>query len=104
MMYVAIMTSLFYNKQIEKYSSYANTARTMFAASLANFDFGDFSSNLDMEDEIVGTILLGVYLLVSVVTFLNLLIALLSNIYQKITESSDAEYRAVLNNYYIKYS
>ena len=102
MMYVAIMTSLFYTK-VESYSSYALTARTMFAASLANFSFDDFTQ-MDFEVEIVGTILLGIYLLISVVICLNLLIALLSNIYEQITSESDAEYRAVLNNYYIKYS
>ena len=103
-MYVAIMTSLFYEKAKKSYGSYAITARTMFAASLAYFSFEDFDNMDRLDDEIAGTILLSAYLLISVITLLNLLIALLSNIYEKITERSDAEYRSVLNNYYIKYS
>jgi hypothetical protein len=90
----AVFTSLF-NESSFKFESFSISLRSLFAASLANFDLMAFEEN-----EELGGILLGVYLLMANVMLLNLLIALLSNIYADLIEKVDAEHRAVVISYY----
>mmetsp|Transcript_30713 Transcript_30713/g.5542 ORF Transcript_30713/g.5542 Transcript_30713/m.5542 type:complete len:120 (+) Transcript_30713:2110-2469(+) len=71
----AIFTALFseYNPNFVDYNT---SIRTLFSAALASFDLAAFTKYLAF-----GGILLGAYLLMANVMLLNLLIALLSNVY-----------------------
>jgi len=90
----AVFTSLF-NDTSPKFESFSISLRSLFAAALANFDLEAFTDNKEL-----GGILLGVYLLMANVMLLNLLIALLSNIYSDLSVKVDAEHRAVVISYY----
>ena len=69
----------------------------MFAASLGIYDFSVFTG---IDNEILGSLLLAVFLLSANVVLLNLLIAILSNIYSEVITRVDSEHRAVLMSYY----
>jgi hypothetical protein len=90
----AVFTSLF-NETSVKFENFSISLRSLFAASLANFDLEAFDENKEL-----GAILLGVYLLMANVMLLNLLIALLSNVYAELDKKVDAEHRAVVISYY----
>lgn len=90
----AVFTSLF-NDASPSYENFSTSFRTLYAASLGNFNFEAFNSDLAL-----GGIMLGAYLLAANVLLLNLLIALLSNIYSNIILEVDSEHRAVIIRYY----
>lgn len=69
--------------------------RSLFSAALANFDLAAFDEHL-----VLGGLLLGFYLLMAHVMLLNLLIALLSNVYSDLILRVDSEHRAVVIAYY----
>lgn len=69
--------------------------RTLWAAALATFDmeaFGDYS--------LVGGTLLMIYLLMSNVMLLNLIIALLTNVYNNLIVRVDSGHHAVVIDYF----
>jgi len=90
----AVFTAMF-NKTNANMIDFSTSLRTLFAASLANFDLEGFTDNIAL-----GGILLSIYLLISYVMLLNLLIALLSNIYSDLKDRVDSEHRAVVISYY----
>jgi hypothetical protein len=69
--------------------------RSLFSAALANFDLAAFDEHL-----VLGGLLLGIYLLMAHVMLLNLLIALLANVYSDLILRVDSEHRAVVIAYY----
>lgn len=68
------------------YINFSTSIRTLFSAMLGNFDLTAFTEHTD-----VGAVLLGIYLLMANVLMLNLLIALLGNVYSDLVERVDAE-------------
>lgn len=90
----AIFTSLF-NNSGKGYTNFSTSVKTLYSAALANFDLEAFTDNW-----VLGGILLGAYLLMANVLLLNLLIALLSNIYSDVISKVDSEHRAVVVTYY----
>ena len=61
--------------------------RTLYSSAIGVFDFWAFE---DTENEALGGFMLGAYLLTANVLLLNLLIALLSNIYSEVITRVDA--------------
>ena len=51
-----------------------------------------------------GTLFWMMYLILAVVTFLNLLIALLSNVYSSVQDRAEAEHRSDIINYFNKWN
>lgn len=90
----AVFTSLF-NESGPSYIDFAASCRTLYAAALGNFNFEAFTDNLAL-----GGIMLGAYLLIANVLLLNLLIALLANIYSDVILKVDSEHRSVVIAYY----
>ena len=108
LVYCAVMTSLFNYHEKYAYGSFAGSARTLFAAALASFNIYEFEDSDDGEPnatyiKIIGTIFLMVYVVIGV-TFLNLYIAILSNIYGEIAARAEAEHCAVIISYYNMWS
>lgn len=92
--FAAVFTSLF-NESSADYETFTKSVRTLYSSAIGVFDFTAFTEN-----EALGGILLGAYLLAAHVLLLNLLIALLSNIYSEVITRVDAEHRAVVVAYY----
>ena len=92
----AVFTSLFHDS--EPYTNFSSSVRTLFSAALATFDMEGFENN-----KALGGVLLGMYLLMANVMLLNLLIALLSNVYSDLIIRVDSEHRAVVIAYYNRY-
>mmetsp|Transcript_20789 Transcript_20789/g.3363 ORF Transcript_20789/g.3363 Transcript_20789/m.3363 type:complete len:150 (+) Transcript_20789:71-520(+) len=90
----AVFTSLF-NESGPSYVDFATSCRTLYAAALGNFNFESFTDNLAL-----GGIMLGAYLLIANVLLLNLLIALLANIYSDVILKVDSEHRSVVIAYH----
>ena len=104
LVYCAVMTSLFNDNEGYAYGSFAGSARTLFAACLANFNVYEFEDDDNGEPNpayvrIIGTVFIMLYVVITV-TFLNLYIAILSNIYGEIEDRAEAEHRAVIISYY----
>lgn len=93
----AVFTSLF-NNASEKYQSFAVSIRSLFGAAIGDFDLSAFTDYIA-----VGGILLGAYLIIAFVLLFNLLIALLSNIYESIILRVDSEHRIVLVSYFDRF-
>lgn len=93
-MSAAVFTAMFYHIS-DSYTSFLVSMRTLWAAALATFDmeaFGDYN--------IFGGLLLSIYLLLSNVMLLNLIIALLSNVYSNLMQRVDSGHHAVVIIYY----
>ena len=88
MLFGAITTALFYKYEEYLYGSFIKTVRTLFAATLGSFDIYSFEEEGGQNNPtliiVSGTLIFIVFQLISAVTFMNLLIALLSNVYEKI--------------------
>jgi hypothetical protein len=93
----AVFTSLFNNASV-KYESFGVSIRSLFGAAIGDFDLEAFTDYIA-----VGGILLGVYLIIAFVLLFNLLIALLSNVYNQIILKVDAEHRIVLVSYFDRF-
>ena len=118
LVYCAVMTSLFNDNEGYAYGSFAGSARTLFAACLAHFNIYEFEDDANGEPNptylrIIMTVFIMKYILIGVnfvfdvvitVTFLNLYIAILSNIYGEIEDRAEAEHRAVIISYYNMWS
>jgi hypothetical protein len=90
----AVFTAMF-NKTNVRFADFSTSIRTLFAASLANFDLESFTDHIAL-----GGIMHCIYLLIAFVMLLNLLIALLSNVYSELIVRVDSEHRAVVISYY----
>lgn len=90
----AIFTALFTSAN-EGYVDFETSIRTLFSSALANFDLTTFTDYLAL-----GAFILAIYLLIGNVMLLNLLIAILSNVYAEINVRVDSEHRAVVVSYY----
>ena len=93
--FAAIFTSLF-STSIASYKSFSHSSRTLYSAALGAFSFVDFAGS----NEAMGSVLLGLFLVIANVVLLNLLVALLTNVYLKVTQKVEATQRAVLVSYY----
>lgn len=93
----AVFTALF-NKS-DNYISFSYSFRTLFGAWLSAFDINGFNEHLSL-----GSILLGLFMLVANVMLLNLLIAQLTEVYASIIKRVDSEQRAVIIGYYNRIS
>lgn len=93
----AVFTALFNTSSLQ-FVSFAVSMRTLYAASLATFNMKAFEQN-----EVLGGVLLGGFLLMANVMLLNLLIAILSNVYSDLIIRVDSEHRAVMIAYYDRY-
>lgn len=76
---------------LDSYDSFFKAAVTLYSASLGNFDYTAFEDQ-DTFTYYVGHIYLTIYLVVSMITLLNFLIAILSNTYALLTEQKNALY------------
>lgn len=99
-LYSGIMTAVFNDKvSTESYKSFGFSFRTLFSSSL-----GGLNMEIFIEQRYFGEIMLAIFLLLSYVLLIQLLIALLSNVYEDLVERVDGEYRAVLVNYFNRWS
>jgi hypothetical protein len=77
----------------DQFKNFKFSFRTMFSSSLGGFDLSVFT-----EDRYFGEIIYGIFQLMTYVMMLNLLIAILTNVYEMLIDRVDAEYRSVLIN------
>lgn len=82
-----------------KFEDFQSSGRTLFQAALAAFDLNAFTDNIAY-----GGFLLSVFLFVSNVMFLNLLIAMLSNVYSELIVKVDSEHRSVVISYFNRFN
>lgn len=94
----AIFTSLF-NASSGQFTNFSTSIRSLFASSVGNFDLTDFSDNIGL-----GAVLLGIFCVLANALMLNLIIALLANIYDGLKDKVDSEHRAVVVSYYNRWS
>lgn len=93
----AIFTEIFYNDS-EQFTSFSKTITTLFGGFINNlntFDFDKYSY--------FGAIMLLFYVTLSGIMLVNLLIALLSNVYRALSIEVDASHRSVLISFNRRY-
>jgi hypothetical protein len=79
--------------KVDGYSDLVSWAITLFSASLGDFDYGVFeTAGLSTKNKYMGEIFLTVYLIISTITLLNFLIAILSNTYDFLQNHKNALY------------
>lgn len=95
--FAAVFTALFSSSMPDAYGSFWISMRTLYSSSLGGFDFTGFEKS---DKQILGALLLGLYLIITNIILLNLFIALFTTIYQQISEQVESTYRsAVILNY-----
>ena len=80
------------------YTNYNLSLANLYSGALGGFSFEVFDKN-----KYLGWSMFGFYMLVANVMFLNLLIALLSNVYSELNSKVDSQHRAVIVSYYNKF-
>ena len=90
----AVFTALF-NDSGDSFVDFSTTVRTLYSAALGHFDMTVFTKNIAL-----GGVIYGAYLLIANIMFLNLLIAILSNVYSELNSRVDAEHRSMVITYY----
>jgi len=90
----SIFTALF-SRESESYINFSTSFRTLFQSMLGEFEMEDFGKYQPQ-----GALLLGIFLLISSIMMLNLLIALLGNVYSVLAERVDGEYNVNIINLY----
>ena len=90
----SVFTALFNDKSY-KFPDFFTSMQSLYASALGSIDLTAFT-----EYEFLGGIFYGAYLLVSNVVLLNLLIAILSNVYEDLSSRVDSEHSAVLIAHY----
>lgn len=93
----AVFTALFNDSSSWFVNSYISV-RTLFQAALGTFEIGDFHDNVGL-----GGVIYGIYLLIANIIFLNILIAIISNVYSEISTRGESEHRTVLISFYKKW-
>jgi hypothetical protein len=97
--YGSVMGYVFKTKRSDElYIGLDYSIRSSFAGALGDFDYTLFTA-----DKTLGEFLMGCYNMISNILLLNLLIAILTDIYERMKLRVDAEYNAVLINYYNKW-
>jgi predicted transcriptional regulator len=76
---------------IPKFSNYTDAAIFMFSSSLGSFDFSVFENEVQLLDKEYGYIYLTLFLIISNITLLNFLIAILSNTYTILQATSKVQ-------------
>ena len=95
--FAAVFTALFSSSMPGAYGSFWISMRTLYSSSLGGFDFIGFEQS---DKQLLGALLLGLYLIITNIILLNLFIALFTTIYQQISEQVESTYRsAVILNY-----
>jgi len=94
----AVFTALF-NDSNPDFIDFSMSLRMLYSGALGEFDLTKFT-----DDKILGSILFSIYLLLANVMLLNLLVALLSNIYTNLVDRIDSEHRAVVISTYNRYN
>lgn len=94
----AVFTALF-NKSNPDFVDFSMSLRMLYSGAIGEFNLTNFT-----DDKILGSILFSIYLLLANVMLLNLLVALLSNIYTNLIDRIDSEHRAVVISTYNRYS
>lgn len=95
----ALFTAIF-NKHSDQFKDFSTTTITLIGGFINNFDTNKFDSNIYQN---FGALAIIVYICISGVLLINLLIALLSNVYENLNVLVDASHRSVLINFYRKY-
>ena len=93
-----IFTAIF-NRKSSQFKDFSTSVVTLFGGFLNTFDCYKF----DESSFYFGSVILLVYVCIAAVLFVNILIAVLSNVFEDLMKSVDASHRAVIINYYKKY-
>ncbi|CAG9316768.1 unnamed protein product [Blepharisma stoltei] len=92
--FAAIFACLF-SETNPDFPDFTYSVRNLFSATLLNFSFDNFG-----DQKTIGALLLGGYVLISYAVLLNILIAMVCNVYYEVEALVDAEHRAVVIAYY----
>ena len=92
-----VFTACFYESN-PLFVSFDISLRTVFSDAMGGFDLTKFTNHLAL-----GASFEAVYLMISNVVLLNLLIAIISNVYETLVEWVDSEHRNVIISYTEKY-
>ncbi|CAI2371659.1 unnamed protein product [Moneuplotes crassus] len=84
LIFTSSMRILFFT--LPEFSSRTETYVTLYSASLSNFDFSIFQSELMSVNKLYGYCFMGLFLLVSAIALLNFLIAVISHVYEKLNQ------------------
>ncbi len=95
---VAIFTSFFYNASPKEFGSYSQSLVTLFKAFITDFETSNFTSH-----KLLGACMILIFVTLSGVLLMNLLIALLNQIYKKFEKFIDASHNSVLISYFRRY-
>ena len=96
--YAGIFCALFHNDNAD-FADYFTAFRTIFNGFVAAFNFDNFSTRtVDL-----GRTMFFCYILFATIYLLNLLIAVLSNVYSELLLVIEAEYRSNVNNTYNRF-
>ena len=95
----ATVFTVIFNRYSQQFVSFSTSIITLFGGFLNNFDVSDFEEG----KKYFGSLLFMAYACVAGVLLVNLLIAVLSNVYEQMAKVVDASHRSVLIQYYKKY-
>ena len=93
-----IFTSIF-NRHSDIFVDFSTSVVSLFGAFVNDFNWYAFDTNYFG----VGSVIYMIYVCISAVLFINLLIAVLSNVFEELIKVVDASNRAVLIQYYKNY-
>jgi hypothetical protein len=94
----AIFTAIFHVHS-DQFKDFSTSVMSLFAGFVGSFDTNNFKEDYLM----IGSSMIIVYVCVAGILLINLLIALLSNVYEKMSLVVDASHRSVLISYYRRY-
>jgi hypothetical protein len=92
-----IFTAIF-NRESTQFKDFSTSVVTLFGGFLNTFDCYKF----DDSSFYFGSVILLIYVCIAAVLFVNILIAILSNVFEDLMKSVDASHRAVIIHYYKK--
>jgi len=95
----AIFTAIFYKKS-SQFRDFSTTIITLIGAFMYKFDTENFNTSVS---KTFGSISIIIFVCISGVLLINLLIAMLSNVYENLSVLVDASHRSVLISLYRKY-
>eukprot|EP00340_Litonotus_pictus_P006771 CAMPEP_0170528466 /NCGR_PEP_ID=MMETSP0209-20121228/13968_1 /TAXON_ID=665100 ORGANISM="Litonotus pictus, Strain P1" /NCGR_SAMPLE_ID=MMETSP0209 /ASSEMBLY_ACC=CAM_ASM_000301 /LENGTH=1305 /DNA_ID=CAMNT_0010819695 /DNA_START=483 /DNA_END=4397 /DNA_ORIENTATION=- len=93
----AVFTSIFFGSS-DAYMDFSSSLVSLMTPFVNWFDTNSFRQN-----DLFGKIMVMIYTFLTAVLLINLLIAVLSSVYDELSKLVDASHRAVLINYYQKY-
>ena len=88
-----------FNRKSTQFKDFSTSVVTLFGGFLNTFDCYKF----DDSSFYFGSVILLIYVCIAAVLFVNILIAILSNVFEDLMKSVDASHRAVIIHYYKKY-